>query len=167
MTFELKELRLKGRKFTWSNNVSQTRIDRAFCTTEWDLMLPNCVLQAISSLVSDHCPLLIVGNYAVRRYRGLRFEVVWPKLQGYQELIQTEWNRSMNVHNPFLNLHIKLQRLGKKLQVWARVKVGNNAVLLHAVRQLVAILNNEEVQLKKDLKARFLGLTAIEKLRVK
>jgi endonuclease/exonuclease/phosphatase family metal-dependent hydrolase len=81
---ELKELKLKGRMFTWSNDVTQTRIDRAFCTSEWDLMLPNCALQAVSSLVSDHCPLLIIGNSAVRRYRGLRFEVFWPKLQGYR-----------------------------------------------------------------------------------
>lgn len=31
---ELKELQLKGRKFTWSNDVTQTRIDRAFCTID-------------------------------------------------------------------------------------------------------------------------------------
>nr|TKW39904.1 hypothetical protein SEVIR_1G210300v2 [Setaria viridis] len=31
---ELKELRLRGRKFTWSNNTTHTRIDRAFCTIE-------------------------------------------------------------------------------------------------------------------------------------
>jgi hypothetical protein len=80
------------------------------------------------------------------------------------------------VFNTYLNLHIKLQRLGKKLRAWARAKVGNNSILLHAARQLIAILyvvqdfrmlSDEEVQLKRDLKARFLGLTAIEKLRVK
>jgi exonuclease III len=62
---ELKELTLKGRKFTWSNDVTQTRIDKGFCTAEWDLMLLNCVLQAVSSLVSDHCPLLLVKHATV------------------------------------------------------------------------------------------------------
>jgi hypothetical protein len=58
-------------------------------------MLPNCALQAVSSLVSDHCPLLIIGNSTVRRYRGLRFEVFWPKLQGYHELFeQVHWYMS-------------------------------------------------------------------------
>jgi len=52
----LKELNLRGRKFTWSNDRTQTRIDRAFCTAEWDLMKPNVFLQALSSRVSDHCP---------------------------------------------------------------------------------------------------------------
>ena len=59
---QLKELSLRGRKFTWSNDVTQTRIDRAFCTAEWDLMLPGCNLQALSSSVSDHSPLLMVGQ---------------------------------------------------------------------------------------------------------
>ena len=51
---ELKEISLTGRKFTWSNNVTHTRINRFFCTIEWELMLPNCILYAGSSLVSDH-----------------------------------------------------------------------------------------------------------------
>jgi endonuclease/exonuclease/phosphatase family metal-dependent hydrolase len=51
---ELKELNLQGRKYTWSNNRTQTRIDRAFCTTAWDCMLPGVHLQALSSRVSDH-----------------------------------------------------------------------------------------------------------------
>ena len=49
---QLKELKLKGRRFTWSNDRTQTRIDRAFCTAEWELMLQDCSLQALSSLVS-------------------------------------------------------------------------------------------------------------------
>ena len=72
---ELKELKLQGRRFTWSNDSTQTRIDRAFCTTEWDLMLQDCSLQAMSSLVSDHCPLLLVGNTIAKKYCGFRFEV--------------------------------------------------------------------------------------------
>ena len=31
---ELRELNLRGRKFSWSNDSTQTRIDRAFCTSE-------------------------------------------------------------------------------------------------------------------------------------
>jgi endonuclease/exonuclease/phosphatase family metal-dependent hydrolase len=71
---ELKELNLRGRKFTWSNERTQTRIDIAFCSTDWDLMMPNVTLQALSSRVSDHCPLLVVGSATVQRYRGFRFE---------------------------------------------------------------------------------------------
>lgn len=54
----------------------------AFCSIDWDLMLPNCVLQAISSNVYDHSPLLLIGNAARKTYRGFRFEVFWPRLNG-------------------------------------------------------------------------------------
>lgn len=61
---ELKELNLRGRKFTWSNDRTQMRIDRAFCSTNWDLMIP----------ISDHFPLLIARNSTVQRYRAYRYE---------------------------------------------------------------------------------------------
>jgi endonuclease/exonuclease/phosphatase family metal-dependent hydrolase len=63
---ELKELSLRGRKFTWSSNHTQTRIDKAFCTVGWDLLMPNVFLQALSSQISDHCPLLITGRATVK-----------------------------------------------------------------------------------------------------
>jgi hypothetical protein len=69
---ELKELSLRGRRFIWSNDSTQTRIDRAFCTSEWDLMLPGCTLQALSSSVSDHCPLLLVGTRDIVKFSGFR-----------------------------------------------------------------------------------------------
>ena len=42
---------------------------------------------ALSSLVSDHCPLLLVGNTDAKKYNGFRFEVFWPNVQGYQEVV--------------------------------------------------------------------------------
>jgi hypothetical protein len=104
---ELKELKLLGRKYTWSNNRTHTRIERAFCTSEWDLMLPNCSLQAVSSLVSDHCPLLLVGSTNVHKFRGFRFESFWPKLPGFMEEVSQAWNRDLYVTNPFLRLQKK------------------------------------------------------------
>jgi hypothetical protein len=78
---DLKELNHKGRKFTWSNERTQTRIDRAFCSVSWDLMMPDVYLHAFSSRVSDHCPLLIAGDASVKRFRGFHFKAFWPKCQ--------------------------------------------------------------------------------------
>ena len=64
---ELKEINLRGRKYTWTNDTTQTRINCAFCSVDWDLMLPASDLQALSSLVSDHSPLLLVGATAVHK----------------------------------------------------------------------------------------------------
>jgi len=138
---EIKELSLRGRRFTWSNDVTQTRIDRAFCTSEWDMMLPGCSLQALSSSVSDHCPLLLVGKHNVARFLGFRFEVFWPKVQGYNEVVQLAWGQDLSVVNPFLRLHTKLQRTGKALRKWSRAKIGNVRLLLCAAKQLIGILD--------------------------
>jgi hypothetical protein len=174
--FELKELNLLGRKFTWSNDSFHTRIDRAFCSVEWDLMLPRVFLQALSSNVSDHCPLVIAGSSTVRRFAGFRFESFWPRLPGYHDVVLTAWNKSLTVTNPFLRFHIKLKRVSAALRRWAKSLLGNFKVLLRAVSQLIGILDavqdhrqlsDSEVLLKRDLKVRLLGLTAVEKLRAK
>lgn len=39
-----KEIRLNGRRFTWTNEQdtpTMTRIDRIFCTPEWELLFPT------------------------------------------------------------------------------------------------------------------------------
>lgn len=112
----------------------------------------------------------------MRRFRGFKFEAFWTRLQGYQEVVQQAWARDVHVFNPLLRLHIKLQRTSKALRVWARRLIGNNKLLLCAARQLIGILDvvqdfrplsDHELKLKRDLKVRFLGLTAVEKLRAK
>lgn len=122
----LKELQLRGRKFTWSNNHTQTRIDRAFCTAGWELMLPNVQLQAMSSRVSDHCQLVISEGATLRKFKGFRFDVFWPRLQGFMEVVKKAWEKLVRATNPFLRLHIKLQRTSKELRSWARSLIGNN-----------------------------------------
>ena len=173
---ELRELNLRGRKFTWSNDSTQTRIDRAFCTSEWDLMMLGCMLQALSSMVSDHAPLLLTGRCTLQSYRGFRFESFWPRLQGFIQVVQHAWQRPLVLQNPFLRLHTKLQRIGKKLKEWAGSKIGNIKLLMCVARQLIGILDvvqefrqlsAEEIQLRRDLKLRFLGMAAVEKLRCK
>lgn len=56
----------------------------AFCTTEWELMLPSCLLQAAFSLASDNCPMLLTGETNMK-YIGFRFESFWPAVRGFQE----------------------------------------------------------------------------------
>lgn len=75
-----------------------------------------------------------------------------------------------------MRLHIKLQRTSTALRKWARALIGRNKLLLKAASQLIGILevvqefrplNEQEVALKRDHKMRFLGLTAVERLRAK
>lgn len=173
---KLKELNLRGRKFTWSNDRTQTRIDRAFCSAEWDLMMSNVFLQALSSKVSDHCPLLLVGCRTVQKFRGFRFEEFWPRIGGYHDTVAATWQKNLQISNPFLRLHIKLQRTSKALRGWSRKMIGRNKLILRATSKLIGILDvvqehrplsATEIRLKRDLQNRFLRLMAVEKLRAK
>jgi endonuclease/exonuclease/phosphatase family metal-dependent hydrolase len=56
---KLFELALQNHKYTWSNDRAQptlVRLDRVFCNKAWDL---HHRLQALSSSLSDHSPLLL------------------------------------------------------------------------------------------------------------
>jgi exonuclease III len=61
----LREFKLVGRRFTWSNEQADptlVRLDRAFCNSEWDDLHPAAKLLPQSSSMSDHCPLLLVQD---------------------------------------------------------------------------------------------------------
>jgi hypothetical protein len=58
----LKELPLVGRKYTWSNgqhNRTLVKLDRVFCSLDWDDQFPWALLQSSASFDSDHCLLLL------------------------------------------------------------------------------------------------------------
>ena len=87
--------------------------------------------------------------------------------------MQHAWQRPLVLQNLFLRLHTKLQRIGKKLKEWAGSKIGNIKLLMCVARQLIGILDvvqefrqlsAEEIQLRRDLKLRFLGMAVVEKL---
>ena len=91
-------------------------------------------------------------------------------------MVQQTWNKQVRITNPFLCLHTKLQRTSTALRRWARSLIGNNRVLLCAAKMLIGILDVaqdyrqlsvHEIYLKRDLKVRLLGMTAVAKLRAK
>jgi exonuclease III len=67
---QLSEYNLQNRQFTWSNEREEAtlvRLDRCFCNKEFDLVLSDHNLIALSSSLSDHCPILICQQ---ARHRG-------------------------------------------------------------------------------------------------
>jgi hypothetical protein len=92
------------------------------------------------------------------------------------EVVKDAWDKPVQPNNPFLRLHIKLQRTSKHLRKWAHGLIGNNRVLMCAAEKLIHILDivqefrplsPAEIRLRRDLKVRYLGLTAVEKLRAR
>jgi exonuclease III len=90
---ELKEANLLGRRYTWSNECDQPtleRIDRWFCSVDWDEMYPAASLTALSSSLSDHCPILMSTVVQVFAKRRFRFEKFWTKLDGFSEAVAAD-----------------------------------------------------------------------------
>jgi hypothetical protein len=60
------EIHLNGHLFTWSNereHPTLEKIDRAFISTEWEVLYSNNDLHSLSSLCSDHAPRILSTIY--------------------------------------------------------------------------------------------------------
>ncbi|XP_066320066.1 uncharacterized protein [Miscanthus floridulus] len=173
----LKEIKLNGRCFTWSNeqdNPTLTWIDRVLCTPEWELIFPACFLHSLSSLMSDHTPLLFQGELDHHKDSSFRFENFWNKVDGFHELVNDIWNRQVHSTLPLKRLHIKMARTAKAIKRWRKEKVGDTKLQLALVKEVLLllelaqearVLTAQELDLHRRLKARSVGLAVIEKSR--
>jgi endonuclease/exonuclease/phosphatase family metal-dependent hydrolase len=87
---ELKELYLHGRLFTWCNECeipTLSMINWALVSIDWELQNPDALLQALSSSISDHAPLLLTLNSGHRPKRRFRFERFWENLDGFDKAV--------------------------------------------------------------------------------
>jgi hypothetical protein len=119
-------LQLHGRKFTWSSGIANptlTKIDHIFVSKEWELAHPHCYLQALSTSVSVHCPLLVTCAPFSRKYRGFRFETSWLGMPGFKQLVQQSWAQLVAAVNKDRVMHIKLARLAKTLKRWNKQRL--------------------------------------------
>ena len=120
---QLKDMRLGGRRFTWSNAQADpvlTKIDHVFFSDEWDLIFPDTHLQAIGSACSDHAPLLLQGYVNAPRKTSFKFEEFWMRMPGFKETVAEAWNKHIQDTDPIRRIHIKLSRMAKALKKWQR-----------------------------------------------
>lgn len=176
---QVKELHLPGRRFTWAGdgtNPTQTKIDRAFITTDWDFMFGEAHLFPLSSTCSDHAPLFLVGKEKRSKPPQFRFEAFWLKIPGFLEVVQESWHRSIFATNPLAVFRIKLCRLACDLKRWNKSQVGDIA-LQFAVATVVIFqldvaqesrsLSDKERLLIFNLKSRVLGLAVLNKIKIR
>ena len=120
---ELKEIHLQNKRFTWSNeqdNPTQCKLDSFFCNADRDIDFVTHILHALSSSLSDHCPLLLANNSGPKRPRSFRFENHWTKMPGFQNVVSVAWNEHSGHVEPFQRLFHKLKRTIQKLHKWSK-----------------------------------------------
>ena len=128
------------RHFTWSNeqdNPTLTRIDRLFCTPDWELTFPTCFLHSLPSLMSDHTPLLLQGELEHCHNRTFHFEIFWVKMDGFRDLVEQVWSKPVHSSLPIKRLHTKLARVAKGLKRWRREKIGDTRLQLAIVKEVL------------------------------
>ena len=176
---DLSEISLQNRKFTWSNErqrPTMSRLDRFFCNAEWDATFSNHILNAFSTSLSDHCPLLLSNQSGPRRPSSFKFENYWVKLPGFKDVVRTAWDTPTDHHEPFHVLCHKLHSTSQKLKAWSK-EINSDAKKLFFMAQEIILrldiaqenrsLTAAELLLRAKLKKRILGLAVIERARCK
>lgn len=95
-------------------------------------------------------------------------------MSGYQPVVQEAWSKPVHESCPIKNLITKMQRMTKAFKAWNKSRIGNTKLQLDIGLELVfqlnqvqktLILTTLEKELRSCLKARILGLAAIERLK--
>jgi exonuclease III len=176
-TCGLKEIHLQNRKYTWSNeqqDPTMSKLDGFFCNEDWDLTFSKHILNALSSSLSDHCPLLLANDSGPKRPRTFRFENFWVKMPGFQDTVNEAWNSESIHREPCQRLFHKLKKTGMSLRRWSKKLFSKAKVELHMALEVILrldiaqenrALSNEERDLRARLKRRIVGLAALERTR--
>jgi hypothetical protein len=113
--------------------------------------------------MSDHTPLLLLGDLEHFHNPFFRFENFWTKMDGFLQAVQEAWDRPVSTVLPIKRLHIKLARVAKNLKKWKRGKIGNTRLQLAITKEI--ILQLELAQESRTLTAQELDLRRRLKIR--
>jgi exonuclease III len=171
----LNDIPLVGRKYTWSNghsNPTLVKLDRVFCTTDWEEQFPDSLLQSSATDDSDHCPLLL-GLHDFSRGKGrFHFQAFWTKMEGFQDVVTQAWASVPAGPCPLITLAKKLKTTARCLQSWNDKKVGKIKLQLEMARELLhqlevaqdnRSLSPAELWLRNMLKKHSLALSSISR----
>ncbi|KAM0889850.1 hypothetical protein ACQ4PT_027467 [Festuca glaucescens] len=172
---QLKDLYLQGRRYTWSNEqqaATMVKLDRVLFNQEWDEAFPNCLLQAISSEMSDHCPILLSSDAGFRPVRRFRFENAWVGRDDFLPTVQSAWESVQQQVDPFINLHAKLSAAARALTSWSsqftndlELRAAISSELIFRLDQAMDCrqLTEEERHFRAMLKVNCLGIAALQR----
>ena len=95
--YELRELIMNGRMFTWSNNQENPvfeKLDRVLVTKEWEDLFPQATVNRLPREVSDHNPLIVsTAKKESLPFIQFRFDLSWLKNPEFFALVEKIWNK--------------------------------------------------------------------------
>ena len=141
-TCDLRELKFQNRKYTWSNERDTTTMARLDnCNVNWNITFDKHVLHALSSSLSDHCPLLISNQSGLRKPGSFRFETFWTKMSRFTDVVADAWNEPTTHTQPVHILNHKLKKTAKKLLTWNIGLLSNHKLQLFMALDVILQLD--------------------------
>ena len=102
------------------------------------------------------------------------FENFWIKMPGFKETVLNAWNEENPHTEPLHRLNFKLQTTASRLKEWSRNLLSETKLQLHMALDVILQLDKaqenrvlipDELELRKKLKQRVLGLSVLERAR--
>jgi hypothetical protein len=94
-------------------------------------------------------------------------------MPGFQDCVSEAWSKEVpSRHDPLMALHIKLNRVANALSAWAKTLVSQGRLAMTICKEVIQRLKEAQEHrqlaererfLVKQLKARVLGLAAVQK----
>jgi hypothetical protein len=118
------EIGLAGRTFTLGNNkenLIMSRIDRIFCTTNFETIFPLAHAKALPRLGSDHTPIIWDAGLGQHpKKSSFNFEKWWLTRPDFKDLVQKAW--TIHRKGGYSNLdcwQAKVRYFRKPAKVWS------------------------------------------------
>ncbi|XP_028099607.1 uncharacterized protein LOC114299136 [Camellia sinensis] len=131
---EVVDVQMLGRKFTWCNTLEGkkwSRINRFLLNLEW-LVRYKLKLWGLPRTISDHCPLLLMGDGRDWGPKPLKFLNAWTLHPTLASLVESNWGELQLHGSEGSILKRKLQSLKLVLKKWNQESYGNVAKKLEA-----------------------------------
>jgi hypothetical protein len=142
MTWQSRKSRfMAGNSLRTSNSSSSSptlvKLDRVFCSMDWEQQFPNCLLTSTVSDDSDHCPLLLGLRDSHQGKKRFHFEAFWPKFDGFHKAVQHAWSSVQAKPCPMETLSLKFRATARGLQSWSDKRVGHFNSQLALARETI------------------------------
>jgi len=94
----------------------------------------------------------------------------------FTQTVQVAWEQPVSSQDPMLRMHVKLLRTARALKIWRRTQLSDwklRDAILHLIllelekAQERRTLTTEELEFKRYLKMKSLGLAAIQRARAR
>ena len=131
---QLRDIGYIGLDWTFEKKVAgghfvRVRLDRALASMNWCARFPLATVQHLTTVKSDHCPILLSHVPEERNEGGgcqgkpFRYELMWETNERLSSLIEQIWKNGQHC-NSVKDMKDKLFHLGEELKSWGGKTFG-------------------------------------------